>query len=216
MKQFRIRHTRRFQIRHTIGTPLKFNDRLKRRLYFRLKRLDHVKYLRWYKDESYLGFRIHDNSYKIIVSPSYRPYEKFRHYNSEEWIFYKPVPVWNDGAFVINATQFYDTLDEIIVTCIEINNWMVDYYNVAELNKMAEYADSQNMDPTVLDYDYIKKERGFSICHGEKLEELIDELAHNYIAHLNLKDNRFGALFEVVKMMASVIFDYTIDEKERK
>lgn len=215
MKQLHFRHTRRLWKRYN-SAPLQFDDRLKRRLYFRLKRLDYVKYLRWYKNESYLGFRIYDNSYKIIVSPSFKPYEKFRHYNSEEWILYKPVPIWDDGSFVINATQFYDSLEEIIDTCIDINNWMVKYYNNEGLNKMAEYADSQNMDPTVLDYDYIKKEEGFSICHGEKLEKLIDELAQKYIAHLNLKDNRFGALFEVMKIMASFIFDYTIDEKERK
>ena len=84
------------------------------------------------------------------------------------------------------------------------------------MTKMEEYAASLNMDPTIFDYDCIIKDGRwkYSICHSKEIEELITELAKKYIAYLNLKDNRFGALLEIMKGMACIIFDDKIIGKE--
>ena len=79
--------------------PLRFNEAMKDELYWRLKRYDEIKYLRWYKDKSYLRFYIYDNAYQIIVSPLCKTFEH--------------LPVSFNGGYVINATDWFKSIDEI-------------------------------------------------------------------------------------------------------
>lgn len=163
---------------------------------------DFVKYQRWYKGRSYFRFRIFDNSFKIIISPSYKPF-------SSQTIHY-------DGSWVINATQWYGTEDELLQTCVDIHNWWVKYYTEEEMAKMAEFADADNINYEEIGYEYIMKPDGaFSICHSDALDAMANDLAKRYIEHLHLKDNRFGALYEVMSVLTHILYDCTIDEKER-
>jgi len=179
---------------------MQFDNNLKHLLYWYLKEQDFIKYLRWYHDQSYLKFRIYSVTFKVIVSKDYKPFEN--------------TPVFNDGDWTINATKKFTNVDQILDTIVAIINWLLDYYNDEELQKMAAYAESQGMSPYDLGYNYIKKKYGFSICHSPEFDELINELTRKYIIHLNLHDNKFGALFQIMRTNASIVFDELIDEKE--
>ena len=181
---------------------MKFDHYTKQLLYERLKKKGFVKYLRWYHDEDYLRFRIYDITYKIVVSESYETFED--------------LPVFNDGDWVINATKWYSNVEEIIDTVVDITNWLIDFFNYKERQKMANYAESIGLNPYNCGYQYIKKKDGFCISHSTEFDEKINELARQYIAHLDLKDNKFCALFQIMRVNACVIFDYLIDQKERK
>ena len=179
---------------------MKFDYNLKHLLYWSLKEEDYVKYLRWHHDKSYLKFRIYSITFKVIVSESYKPFDD--------------LPVFNDGDWVINAAKWYSNVDDVLETIVDVTNWLIDYYNDDELQKMADYAEAKGMSPYNLGYQYIKRKDGFSISHSTEFDELINELAHKYIAHLELQDNKFGALYQIMRLNASLIFDQLIDEKE--
>ena len=178
-----------------------FEELFKDDLWYELKGLEYVKYLRWNNDKSYLRFHIYNQTFKVIVSESYKPFED--------------LPVFIDDDWVINATKWYSNVEEIIDTVVDIINWLIDFFNYKERQKMADYAESNGMNPYNLGYQYVKKKHGFCISHSPEFNELVDELARQYIAHLKLQDNKFGALFQIMRVNASIIFDSLIDEKER-
>lgn len=184
------------------SAPLKFDNELKVALSQRLALCDFVKYLRWYKDMSYLRFRVYDNRYKIIVDSSCPVIEN--------------LPVSNEGCWVINATCWFDNLDEIVDTIIDINNLDIKYYTNEELGKIAKYAEALNIDPIQLEYDYINRgDKGFSISHSDEFDEMIDDFTKKYMNHIHLVDGKFGVEYQTIKLMASITFDHQINDKER-
>ena len=52
--------------------------------------------------------------------------------------------------------------------------------------------------------------------YEKELDELIDSFANKFIIYLNLEEDKFGALYQVMYLLATIICDCTIDEKERK
>ena len=190
---------------------MKLNHYTINNLWFRIKSIEAVKYQRWYHNQSYFRFRIYETSFMIIVSPSYEQFPK----NPPE---FSKNPIYNDGySWVINATKWYGNVEDIVETVVDMYNWWVDFYTQEEMLKMAEFADADNIDYKAIGYDYIMKPDGaFSISHSDAMDKMADDLAKRYISHLKLEDNRFGALFEIMRVLARIIFDCTIDEKERQ
>lgn len=204
---------------YKIGAPLNFDFHLKRGLRGRLGCLEEVKNQRWYKNDSYVRFQIFDESYKIIVDKSYHPREEnLQTIHNGKWTTYGQIPVYYFyGYWVINATDWFDTLDEIVYTCLQINDWLADYDSQEEMEKLAAIVDAENVDYRKIGYEFIKeKENSYSLWHSLKLEELIDSFACRFITHLNLEEDRFGALYQVMSLLATVIRDCYIEEKERQ
>ena len=197
------------------GDPLHFTDAFKWQLELQLRLNDNVKYLRWYKEETYLRFKIFDESYKIIVSESHHPFDEQREYQDGAWVTRGQLPVYYDGTWVVDAIRFYNSTNAIMRTCININNYLFHYDTKENIDKMIDFANSLNIEPTSFDYDYIKREDGgFSISYSDEYEILVDDFTRSYMAHLGLKRDKYGALFQVIKVLAHSIFDRAIDEQE--
>lgn len=198
------------------GDPPHFSHSFTWMLELQLRLLDDVKYLRWYKDKSYLRFKIFDESYKIITSESHQPYDDFREYRDGSWDTCGQYPFYFSGkAWIVNAIRFYNSANDIVQTCIAINNYLHRYDDDEYMDKMLDFAKSQNFDPTTFDYDYIKRDAGFSISHDDEYEEAIDDFTGKFISHLGLKRDKYGALFLVMKVLVQSVFDFAIDEYER-
>ena len=200
------------------GASIHFDHHLKRCLRSSLCCLKEVKYQRWYRNDAYVRFRIYDESYKIIVDTSYHPIEENDQVmHKGKWTTYGQIPVYYNGDWVINATNWYDTLEEILYTCLQNNDWLADYETQGEIDKLATLIDAENIDFKKFGYEYIRKEGiGFRIMHSKELDELIDSFANKFIIYLNLEEDKFGALYQVMYLLATIICDCTIDEKERK
>lgn len=202
---------------YKIRAPLHFDHHLKRGLRCRLSCVEEIKNQRWYRNDAYVRFRIFDESYKIIVDTSYHPIEEnSRIIHKGKWTTYGQIPVYYCGTWVINATNWFDTLEEIVYTCLHINDWLANYETQEEMDKLAILIDAENIDYKKFGYEYIRRKGGFSIRHSRELDELIDSFANKFITYLNLEEDKFGALYQVMSLFAQMICDCTIDEKERK
>ena len=63
-----------------------FEELFKDDLWYELKGLEYVKYLRWNKDKSYLRFHIYNQTFKVIVSESYKPFEDLPVFIDDDWV----------------------------------------------------------------------------------------------------------------------------------
>ena len=159
----------RINIKLKSQPPLRFSEAIKEDLYWRLKRYDEIKYLRWYKDKSYLRFYIYDNAYQIIVSPLCKPFEH--------------IPVSYNGGYVI----------------------------------MAGYAAALKIDVTKLGYDYINRgDKGFSISHSDDFDKVLDNFVDKYMDHFKTRNGKFDVELQIVKLMAGIMFDHQVDEREKQ
>lgn len=176
---------------------------MKEDLYWRLKRYDEIKYLRWYKDKSYLRFYIYDNAYQIIVSPLCKPFEH--------------LPVSYDGGYVINATDWFTSTEEIEETVIRIHNFDFISFTDEKSEEMADYAAALKIDVTKLGYDYINRgDKGFSISHSDDFDKVLDDFVDKYMKHFNIENGKFDVELQIVKLMAGAMLDHQVDERERQ
>lgn len=182
---------------------LRFNEAMKDELYWRLKRYDEIKYLRWHKDKSYLRFYIYDNAYQIVVSPQYKTLDH--------------LPVSFNGIYVINATDWFKSIEEIEETVIRINNFDFICFTDEKSKEMSDYASTLNIDATKLGYDYINRgDKGFSISHSDEFDKVLDEFVEKYMKHFNITNGKFDVELQIVKLMAQTMFDYQVHEKEKQ
>lgn len=168
------------------GAPLNFDFHWKRGLRCRLGCWEEVKKQRWYKNDSYVRFRIFDESYKIIVDKSYHPEEEnCETIHKGKWTTYGQIPVYYcNGYWVINATDWFDTLDEIVYVCLQINDWFAEYEFQEEMEKLATLVDAENINYRKLGYEFInEKDNAYCLWHSLELEELIDSFACKFITH---------------------------------
>ena len=194
---------------YTIEAPLYFDTKLKMALWYRLRGREYIKYQRWGKDEEYIRFRIHDNSYKIVVSPSYKTTES--------------LPVYYGGAdgacWLINATQWYDSLEEIMDTVVNVNNYLYYYTEDKFLDKMQKYSEKHNIDPRKLEHNCVKRKNGgfriyFTPDSDPRYDDMAEELAKNFMEFKKMKDDKFGTLFQVMRYAALSVFgEMIISEK---
>lgn len=201
------------------GNPLHFNDVFRYALEVHLRVLvEQAKYLRWYKDDTYLRFRINDEPYKIIISEAaYQTIDEGREFYDGSWKPHYLLSVYYNGSWHVNAIRFCETTNDIVKTCIDINNSLIRLSTEENVDKMMAFAESQKIDPTSLEYDYIMKENGrFLISHDENYEELMDELTRKFLAHIGYKQDKMGAALQVMKVIACSTYDYIIDERERQ
>ena len=201
---------------YKIGAPLHFNISMKMGVNWRLRSCPETKYLRWYKNYSYARFRIFDNSYKIIFDTSFHPKEEsHKVFYKGKWTTFGQIPVYWYNDWVINATNWFDTLDEIAYISYDINDWLAMYETQEQMEQLAAVIGAEEIDYKSLGYEYSMIGDSYCIYHSDDFEEALDDFACKFIAHLDLKDDKFGVLYQVMKYLARHICDCIIDEKER-
>ena len=201
------------------GDPLHFNSIFRYALEVQLRVLvEEAKYIRWYRNETYLRFRMFDESYKILVSEEYQPDDNLRVYNNGGWTTFGQLPVYyNNGSWVINAIRFCNTNNDVVFACLDISNYLAKHYTAENYNEMAAFAESLDIDPVSLDYEYVREEDGeFRIFLSNEYLEMLDEFTLKYMAHQKLTNDKNGILLQVMKQLSMSLFADTIDFIEKQ
>ena len=82
---------------------------------------------------------------------------------------------------------------------------------------MAGYAAALKIDVTKLGYDYINRgDKGFSISHSDDFDKVLDNFVDKYMDHFKTRNGKFDVELQIVKLMAGIMFDQQVDEREKQ
>jgi len=180
--------------------PLVYTNKMKDHLENLMSGFTHSRAKKWSKNRTFFRFSIFDESFKIVVAPT-------RNIN-------RVLPVYYDddyaAAWIINS--YYHHLDcrTTLRAIFKLCSLFEKYKTQDFLRRLAAIAKRKNIDPKTLRYDsYIRNgiwHTDFIENDEEKYNVMVDEITEAAIREFNIKQDKFGATYYVVRNMTHSLF----------
>lgn len=160
---------------------------------------------KWSRNKSFYRFCIADESFKIVVAPT-------RCINKSTKVYYDDIYA---AAWVINSYYQHlspqNTLKAIFKLCD-----LIDKYETQEfLERLAIIAKQKNTDPKILQYkSYMKNGIWYTDFVENDMETynvMVDEITEAAIREFNIKQDKFGATYYVVRNMVHSLLACLLD-----
>lgn len=189
---------------------LVYSDKMKDHLEDLMSGFTHGRAKKWSKNRSFYRFYIFDESFKIVVAPT-------RNVNKDLPLYYDDIYA---ASWVINSYYHHldcrTTLRVIFKLCTLFEKYKTQEF----LERLAAIAKRKNIDPKTLRYNsYIRNgiwHTDFIENDEEKYNVMVDEITETAIKELNIKKDKFGATYYVVKNMTHSLLGCLLDSDEEK
>lgn len=188
--------------------PLVYNDKMKDHLEDLMSGFTHGRAKKWSKNRTFYRFSIFDESFKIVVAPT-------RNINRVPQVYYDDNYA---AAWVINSYYHHldcrTTLRAIFKLCTLFGKYKTQEF----LEGLAAIAKRKDIDPKKLRYDsYIRNgiwHTDFVENDEEKYNVMVDEITEAAINEFNIKQDKYGATYYVVRNMTHSLLGCLLDSNE--
>lgn len=190
--------------------PLVYTNRMKDHLEDLMSGFTHGRAKKWNKNRTFYRFSIFDESFKIVVAPT-------RNVNRVPQVYYDEVYA---AAWVINSYYHHldcrTTLRVIFKLCTLFGKYKTQEF----LESLAAIAKQKNIDPKTLRYNsYFRN----GIMHIDFLENeddkynvMVDEITEAAIKEFNIKQDKFGVTYYVVRNMTHSLLGCLLENNEER